>query len=206
MAKHNRIYSPEQVAFLEENVKGRSVDELRQMFNAHFGVNYGYESVRAALKNRGLSSGYNARFEKGHVPANKGVKGIHLSPATEFKKGQMPVNYRPVGSERVNVDGYIEIKVKDPRTWKLKHAVVWENAHGPVPKGHAVTFADGNRLNVSLDNLLLISRSQLAVLNKRGLLQKDAALNETALLTADLILKIGALKKRSKSRKEKNTI
>ena len=29
-------------------------------------------------------------YEKGHVPWNKGKKGIHLSPQTEFKKGNIP--------------------------------------------------------------------------------------------------------------------
>jgi len=29
------------------------------------------------------------KFTKGHIPWNKGVKGIHLSPQTEFKKGKV---------------------------------------------------------------------------------------------------------------------
>lgn len=28
------------------------------------------------------------RLPKGHIPWNKGLKGIHLSPATEFKNGR----------------------------------------------------------------------------------------------------------------------
>ena len=31
----------------------------------------------------------NMKFTKGQIPWNKGVKGIHLSPQTEFKKGEV---------------------------------------------------------------------------------------------------------------------
>ena len=32
------------------------------------------------------------KFEKGQTPWNKGLKGIHLSPQSEFKKGQTSAN------------------------------------------------------------------------------------------------------------------
>ena len=77
-----------------------------------------------------------------------------------FKPGNIPPNYKPVGSERVNVDGYIEVKVKDPRTWKLKHRVVWEQANGPIPAGHNIQFKNGNPKDVRLENLYIISKSE----------------------------------------------
>lgn len=43
-----------------------------------------------------VSSG---RFEKRNIPWNKNLKGIHLSPNSEFKKGQKPWNIGKVGSE-----------------------------------------------------------------------------------------------------------
>lgn len=202
-SKHR--YTNAEVAFLRENITGRHIDELASMFNAHFGSDVPLSSIHAALANRGLMSGVDCRFSKGHTPANKGEKGIRRSPATEFKKGQVPVNYRPVGSERVNVDGYIEIKVADPNKWRPKHVVLWEAANGPKPRNSALLFADGNPLNVNLDNLVLISRSQLCVLNHMGLLKKDKALNETALLTADLILKIAEVKRKGAKRRKELT-
>ena len=33
------------------------------------------------------------RFEKGHIPWNKNLKGIHLSPNSEFKKGMKSWNF-----------------------------------------------------------------------------------------------------------------
>lgn len=104
------------------------------------------------------------QFTSGHTPANKGKK---MSPElyakcapTMFKKGNIPGNHREVGSERVNKDGYVEIKVAEPNKWKAKHRVIWEAANGPVKKGYNVQFKDGNPKNITLENLYLISRAQ----------------------------------------------
>ena len=103
------------------------------------------------------------RFTKGIIPANKGKKMpaelYEKCATTMFKPGHPSNNRRAVGSERVNVYGYIEIKVAEPNKWKLKHRVVWEAANGPIPKGYNIQFKDGNPLNVTLDNLYIISRA-----------------------------------------------
>lgn len=104
-----------------------------------------------------------SRFQAGHVPVNKGKKmsaELYAKCApTMFRRGNVPVNHRPVGSERVNVEGYVEVKVSEPNKWRLKHRVVWEQANGPIPPGHNVQFRDGNRRNCGLSNLYLISRA-----------------------------------------------
>lgn len=105
-----------------------------------------------------------ARFKNGSVPLNKGKK---VSPEiyakmqpTMFKKGQTPVNHRDVGSERVNVDGYIEIKVAEPNRWRLKHRVIWEQVNGAIPKGFNVQFKNHNRQDCRIENLYLISKAE----------------------------------------------
>ena len=103
-----------------------------------------------------------ARFTKGHHPSNKGKKmppEVYSKVArTMFKKGQTPVNHRDVGSERVNIDGYIEIKVAEPNRWRLKHRVIWEQVNGAIPRGHNVQFKNHNPLDCRIENLYLISR------------------------------------------------
>lgn len=37
---------------------------------------------------------------------------------------------------------------------------LWEQAHGPIPKGYNVQFKDGNSLNCTMDNLYLISKAK----------------------------------------------
>lgn len=185
-----QVFSTEQVDFLREKASGRSIDALRLLFNKRFGLDYGYNRIRTACKSRGICCGVVTRFKPGHVPHNKGKKFAFGGQETQFKKGQRPVNYRPVGSERVSVDGYTEVKIADPKTWKMKHVVEWEKENGPVPKGHVVIFADGNKTNFALDNLLLITRRVLAVINKRGGIQADPELTRLAVAQAMVDIKI----------------
>ena len=60
-------------------------------------------------------------FKKGHIPWNKGQKGIHLSPATEFKKGQKSYSKLPIGTivqrtEKGKIRNFI--KIKEPNKWQ----------------------------------------------------------------------------------------
>ncbi|MCY9097417.1 HNH endonuclease [Bacillus inaquosorum] len=197
-------YSAEEKEFIKNNVKGRSNAELLKIFNEHFGLNLTKSQIAAFKKNHRLSSGLDGKFKPGHVPFNKGKKGLMCGgKETQFKKGQRALNYRPIGSERVSVDGYIEIKVADPGKWRMKHLVLWEEANGPIPKGHCLLFLDGNKLNVSLDNLQLITRSQLVRMNQNGLISTDADLTKTGVIVAEILSKIG---ERKRNRKGENSL
>ena len=75
---------------------------------------------------------------------------------------------QPVGTERLDRDGYVEIKISDPNKWQPKHRYLWEKENGKVPKGMILIFKDNNKLNVCLDNLILISRAENMKINSRG--------------------------------------
>lgn len=107
-------------------------------------------------------------IKKGSIPKNKGLKqteymsaeSIEKTKLTRFKKGNMPKNHRPVGYERKTKDGYLEVKVEEPNKWDLKHRIIWQQANGSIPDGYNVQFKDKNPLNLTIDNLYLITRSQ----------------------------------------------
>lgn len=113
------------------------------------------------------------QFRKGQVPANKGVKGWQAggrSVETQFKKGARPYTWKPIGSYRVNADGYLDQKVTDtgypPDDWRPVHRLVWEAAHGPIPDDHVVRFRDGMKTTdpelLTVDRLECISRKENA--------------------------------------------
>lgn len=111
-----------------------------------------------------LETGKVHRFLPGHTPKNKGKKMsrevYERMRHTFFQKGNIPVNHKPIGYERINRDGYVEVKVAEPNKFRMKHRVVWEEHFGAIPPGHNVQFRDRNRQNLNPENLYLISRSE----------------------------------------------
>ena len=198
------LLNKEQKAYARENATGRTNKELADLLNSRFGLSLTAKQMNSWKKNHDVISGLVFRYPKGHVPVNKGTKGKYNvgGNRTSFRAGEQPLNYKPVGYERVDHDGYILVKVQDDgpwhQRWRLKHKIVWEEAHGPVPAGHALVFADQNRLNVTLENLILVPQSILSVLNKKKLLYKNADFTRSGIIIAGLYRKIAERKKKSR--------
>lgn len=193
-------YTDEEKEFLKKYVPGHSYAEIRDAFEERFGWEISITQVKTSIKRYGLNTGRKGYFKKGQTAHNKGKKMppdvYDKAKATMFQKGNVPQNYRPVGSERVNVDGYIEIKVADPRKWRLKHNVVWEQKNGEIPKGHIVLFLDGNKLNTDISNLKLIKRSELLIMNRYRMYGENAEITDAATNLAKLIDTTNAVKKK----------
>ena len=162
-------WQPYQIAWLKDNRYELNNVELVAQFNRAFGLNLISDQIIKACKRRGfkyknkISTG---SFKKGHKPWNTGLKGVNGSSSTTFKKGNPNHNTRPVGYERITKDGYCEIKVAEPSQWDAKHRLVWESVHGPIPKGNMVLFLSDDKLNVNIENLQMVTRGELAVLNR----------------------------------------
>ena len=177
------FWTETQKDFLRANYPTYSRKELLDLFNQHFGLDIQLNQLVACLKNHKITSGRGGHFVKGQTAWNKGMKGLQLGGEKGwFKKGQTPINHRPVGSERITVDGYIEIKIAEPNKWALKHKHIWEQANGKVPAKHCLVFLDSDKQNVSLDNLALISRAQLVRLNQNDLIYNDPELTKSGIL------------------------
>ena len=197
-----RKYSEEERLFLKSIIPGRNYAGILSLFNAKFDVPLTSANLASFIKNNKINTGLTGRFQKGHITHNKG-KSFHAggrSAETRFKKGNMPFNYKPVGSTRISKDGYTEIKVADPRKWMHLHRIVWEKEHGPIPKGHVVIFGDGDKTNICIENLLLISRGELALLNKCKLLGASPEITKIGIMVANVKQK---LRKRIKGKKKR---
>lgn len=77
-----------------------------------------------------------------------------------------------IGASRVTAEGYILIKV-GKNDWRLKQRIVWEKAHGAIPKGMYVCFKDNNTENCDIDNLHLVSSRDLLRKNSMHNLPED---------------------------------
>jgi len=88
----------------------------------------------------------------------------------QFQKGQIGPTTKEVGHES-NLNGYISVKIADKpidgvhtykkrkANWMPKHRYIYEQHHGPIPKGWIVVFLDGNSRNFDPDNLYALPRS-----------------------------------------------
>jgi hypothetical protein len=198
-------YTPREICFLENKVKGRGYAELTALFNKRFGLSMTTNQIGSTLKRYNLTNGRDCRFQSGLIPHNKGQKGYYPAGSEKgwFKTGNMPQTWRPMGTEIVDENGYTKIKTRNPKTWKRKHRLIWEKANGKIPRGHVVIFGDGNKLNFVLDNLLLISRSELAVMNREGLISNHRDLTKVGKSIADIKILIAERKRRAKKTKRR---
>lgn len=168
-----RLFSDEQEIFIRNNVKGKSNKELAELINHTFGLRVTATQIKGWKSNHKLSSGLTGYFEKGHVPINKGTKGMFNVGGNKgsFKKGEPARNHKPVGAERIDSEGYVIVKVQDDgpwhKRWRPKHKVEWEKVNGAIPKGKVLIFLDGNKQNTSLDNLKLVTLGQNLQLNRK---------------------------------------
>lgn len=159
-------YSTAEIAWIGEN---KSLDRktITERFNKRFNRSLSVDNIKRLCVRQGWRSEDNGCFKPGQATWNKGVKGSIKPNRTSFKKGMTPHNHRPVGWLRVTVDGYLEMKVAEPKKFKAVHHIVYENHIGPIPKGHVVIFRDGDTHNVDPDNLTAVTREELALLNRR---------------------------------------
>lgn len=176
--------------------------KLAELFNAKFKTQVSVKNLSQKCRKIGLVCPNNGRFKKGSIPANKGTKGLTGANKTSFAKGNVPASTRKVGTISTRKDKnerlYMHIKVAEPNKWQMLHVYIWENRHGKIPKGYCVIFKDKNTLNVSLSNLMLVSRAELVRLN-----QKYAYIDERLKETALQVIKINdAIRKKSKKIKQ----
>lgn len=190
-----KLYPVEIREFINSNYKGIGPKDMGELLNKKFKTNYTKNQIKNYYKTNKLNSGLDGRMKKGNIPWNKGKKGVVRGGiATQFKKGHLPQNRREIGEERVDSkDGYIYIKIQDggrQKNWKTKHSIIWEKANGPIPEGYVVIFGDRDKRNFELDNLILISREQLLIMNSQNLIKEDIELTKTGVIISEIYSKI----------------
>lgn len=184
------LWSNEEKAYLAKITPGHHYNEIADFMTKKFEHDFTINQIKNAINRYKLNTGFNGQFKKGNVPVNKDKKGLVGANRTSFKKGNIPSNKASVGTERFTKDGYIKVKIAEPNKWRLKHLLLWEEYNGPLPKGHAIIFLDGNKQNIKLDNLKLITRHQLLVMNKNKLIKRNPEATISGTLIADVIIKI----------------
>jgi len=112
-------------------------------------------------------------FKKGQVPWNKGLKGLRLSPSSEFKKGRESTTRARIGEIRTRKnkkEGFkkrLFIKVAEPNVWVEHAKYVWKKYYGRIIKGDIVHHIDGDSLNDNINNLIALPRADHPIFHSR---------------------------------------
>lgn len=177
MKRARLTWLPEELAWITDRADWPRRD-LYAAFQIHFGRSeISYETFRGACKRMRILTGRDGRYQPGQEPQNKGkpMPWHPNSAATRFRKGQVPTNAKPIGHERIDENGYLVIKVALPNPYTTartryihKHRYLWEQANGPLPKGHALKCLDGNKANTDPANWILVPRAMLPRLAGRS--------------------------------------
>lgn len=169
-------YSTEEMAWLEDN-RLMVISEYHAAFVDRFGRDdVSAKNLHALRKRKGWKTGRKGFFVKGQAPHNKGKRcapgtgGRHPNARkTQFKRGSMNGRakevYKPIGTERVSKDGYLERKIHDgmplQSRWRAVHLIRWEEANGPLPDGHCLKCLDADKSNTDPANWEAIPRALL---------------------------------------------
>lgn len=204
-------YSAEFIAAARELVADHPLQETAAILSKRFNREVTFHTLKGLMARNGIKTGRTGLFETGH---SRG-KGRTMSAETReklkgtfFKKGRRSQNWVPVGTEVFRA-GYMLVKVKDGPDlgqwdrWAFKHRLVWEEAHGPIPKGGNVIFLDGDHRNCDLSNLDLVTNAEHCYMTTHGLRSSDEEITRVGVTVARLGCAIKNKGKKSKCKNQK---
>jgi len=115
-------------------------------------------------------------FKKGNIPWNKNLKGIHLSPGSEFKKGHKPITQLPLKSITIRIDNNGRkrkwIKIAEPKKWIKNARFVWIKYNGKIPKDYLIHHTNENTLNDNIKNLDCLTRKEHLDIHRESIRKK----------------------------------
>jgi len=201
-----------EIEWMQKNVPGQPMKESYKQYVQEFGMeDVTIDQYNSAMHRYKIRTGRDTKRKKGQSPANKGKKmsaeQYEKVRHTFFKPGQKPPQTLPIGAEKV-ANGYTWVKVADKthasmqENFKLKHHMVWEEHNGPIQPGEVVIFLDGDRTNITIENLQKITYAEHRIMNRKKLRHSDPEITKTGVAAAKLM---AVIHERTKDeRKDKN--
>jgi len=165
-----RALYPDMLTRLVADKLGRKIDTVYQRAR-RLGLKKSAAFQQSEVSGRTLPghTRVGGQFTPGHQSWNKGTHYAAggRSAETRFGKGHKPANTVPIGTVVLDHYGYQKQKIREnaPRgmtrhNWQFVHILLWEEHHGPVPPGHNVVFINGNKADIRIENLELITRRE----------------------------------------------
>lgn len=169
-----KLFNDKEIQFIKNNVYGKSTYDLTKMFNDEFNKNLSVKQIQQFKKTNKIKSGVDCRFKK-NIP---------------------PHNYKHIGDEFISKnDGYTYIKIGEPNKWEQKQRYLYKKYKGNIPKNCSVIFADTNKQNFNLDNLILVENRNKLVMKNKHLFSSNKQITQTGILIAKVMNKTYDIRK-----------
>lgn len=140
-------FTDEANEFLKENWNVYTSRELSAWLYELFGIKVATQTVTDQLNRLGIHRG----------------KCFH-------PEGYVEPSCKPIGTERIEKGKTIMVKIAHPNVWKSKAEIVM----GYDPTKEQAIFLDGNSLNVTPENIVVVSKRVHARLAKNGWLNSSS--------------------------------
>ena len=111
----------------------------------------------------------------------------HFKKRKRLNNGVNTLNTSVDIGTHTTIDGIIYVKTTEG--WKRKHRLIYEECYGKIPKGHALIFLDGDKTNVTLENLKLVTKREQLYMNKNHMYSTNPEITEVNCTIAKLMCK-----------------
>lgn len=184
-------YNYEEVKWLQANAPTMGRMELTAAFNAQFGMNKSTTAIASFVNRRGwIRKGVTGRFQNGHKPWNKGTVGKMQANSGSFQKGHL-LNTAADGDERERtMNGYTYMYRRVDGKFIPRARAVWQQENGNIPDGAVIVHIDNDRLNDSIENLMLVTKGEVLELSKMGYMSLEGEMKIAAFELVKLLNKI----------------
>lgn len=136
-------------------------EEIDSFINSHLPLK---ENVDKTMLLLAINERFGTHFTRNALTTHCTDKQINLGLVT--RKLKKNFNQRPLFSEQIK-KGMVRVKVAEPNVWKQKQVYVYEKAHNcKVLKGNVVVFLNCNTRDFSPENLYMLTRGELGVINR----------------------------------------
>lgn len=203
------VYTKKMIDFLQEHAENSTNEELTTLFNRHFGLQKSITAVRNICSKYGVSKPRFIYSEEMMKFLKEKVNLVEINELTnEFNRRfsthksvdviknicinlQGESHNHPIGKETMSSDGRVLVKTKNG--WKYKHRIIWEKYNKPLNRDEFIIFADGNKNNMSEENLIKVTMEEHSILNNLRLKFDNAELTKTGVTIAKIHEKISKI-------------
>lgn len=168
-------FTPEEEEWIrQEYPKVGTAQEKADAFNAYFGTKRKAHCISEKARRMGVKLSDESRAE------------YKRRSAEHIVNYNRTVKAKPIGYVGRPANGYLTVKTD--HGWVMQTKYEYEKSHGELKDGHVVILLDGNRTNVSADNLMAVPRGCQALMTANKFWSEEPNLTKTGAIWSELYL------------------